>query len=65
MTFIIVEEEDVGGREAVVRQLVATESVYGGNPFPCFPSRSAAKRFIFSWDEKWRKFKVVELKEGA
>lgn len=61
--FIIVEKQDVGGRDEVVRLLVATDSVYGGDPFPAFKTKEEAERFINDrGDSFYRKFEALEFR---
>jgi hypothetical protein len=62
--FIITEKHDIGGRDTVYRNLVATESVYGGKPFPGFSKREDAEAFIEQRDDNYRGFEIMELADA-
>ena len=59
--FVIVEPKDVGSRDRIMRDLLASSSVYGGPPLPCFGSREIAEAYISEHEEGWRDFEVREL----
>ena len=60
--FIIAELKDIGGRDTVYRHLLATESVYGGKPFPYFETKEKAEKFINTLnDNSYRKYEAIEL----
>ena len=44
--YIIVEKQDVGGRDTIYRDLVGCEDPYGGGQFPYFKDLKQASDFL-------------------
>jgi len=59
--FIIVEKKDIGGRDVEYRYLIATSSVYGGEPFPYFTREEDAQEFLRNRSDGYRGFEILSL----
>ena len=59
--FIIAETTNVDSRSTVLRHLIATESVYGGEFLPCFEKREDAEHFLGGREDSYRRFEIIEI----